>query len=412
MASWVALIASLPMWLVAARGWPPIATLVAIVGAQLWGDATTDARSHRRRIAWLVATAVAIAFDTRISGSWGFGNSLPRSLTIAWILTLLSLRPRARRILAVNVMVLVVTLIVAEVGLQVATGRRLSSEETLARFRAAEGGPVLDPRRSITRTDDLRTTTGHPARYDYRVFVFGGSTTYCGEVDDSETIPSVLQARLNDAGERARVLNYGQVMVDAVYSNAWLQSLTSEVQPRIGDIVIFYVGVNDAGSSFSYTSRIDRWASLYDNLAAPMRVLNRHSAIASQAFAWLGRGRVSPNDQTDSFAAALDDARRHVEGLGATFVPVLQPTLFTETAPDVYEQRLAERSGADLIRTLAEVYPRVAERVMSVPGAVDARGALAAIDPSPYVDWMHLDARGNTAVADVLFDAVLDRVRP
>jgi lysophospholipase L1-like esterase len=311
-----------------------------------------------------------------------------------------------------NLLALILALVVAEIGVQAATGRRLSSEEVLARFRSTEGGPILNPRRTISHLDDLglRTTTGQPPTSQFRVFVFGGSTVYCGEVDDSETIPSALQARLNAAGVRARVLNFGQVIVDTSYSSAWLRSLPTDARPSAGDVVIFYVGVNDAGSSFSFTSRIDRWSAQYDNLAAPMRLLNRHSAIASQAFAWLGRGRATPNDQTDSFATALDDARRYSEGLGAHFIPILQPTLFTESMPDLYERRLATRFGTDLVAAISEIYPKVAERVVSIPGAIDARDALATVSPSPFVDWMHLDARGNGAIADLMFDAVIARV--
>jgi lysophospholipase L1-like esterase len=315
-------------------------------------------------------------------------------------------------VVLVNTCALVVALVVAELGVQLVTGRRLSSEEMLAEFRREAGGPTLDPDRRITTTDDLRTTIGQPGGDAPRVYVFGGSTIYGGEVDDAETIPSMLQGRLNSVDVSATVLNYGQVMVDAVYSNAWLQSLTSEARPRPGDVVVFYVGVNDAGASFAYLSRIDRWSAAFDNLAAPMRTLNRRSAIASQTFAWLGRGRVTANDQTSSLRAALDDARTFAESLGARFVAILQPTLFTERAPDEYERTLAERLGRDLVRAVDEIYPIVSEVVLASPGAVDARGALSAVEPSPFVDWMHLDGRGNAAIAAMMEAAVTPLLVP
>jgi hypothetical protein len=96
--------------------------------------------------------------------------------------------------------------------------------------------------------------------------------------------------------------------------------------------------------------------------------------------------------------------------LGAHFIPILQPTLFTESMPDLYERRLATRFGTDLVAAISEIYPKVAERVVSIPGAIDARDALATVSPSPFVDWMHLDARGNGAIADLMFDAVIARV--
>lgn len=406
---WIAVIASSPMWLFGASSLPPIATSLVAVASE--GAQRRDGRSlPRREFVLSIVATIAVILDLFIAESFTFGNLAVRWVTATWAVAVIALPREARRVLAANLFALLLVASIAEVGTQVVLGRRLSSEEVLAQFRVESGGPRLDPDRRVTEIDGLRTTIAQPADPDFRVFVFGGSTVYCSEVDDAETLPSALQALLNASGVRASVLNFGKVIVDAVFSNAWLQSLTGEVRPRPGDIVIFYIGVNDAGASFSYTSRIDRWAAQYDNLAVPMGFLNRHSAIASQVFAWLGRGRVTPNDQTSALAAALDDARRYTEELGARFVPVLQPTLFTEASPDRYESRLAARFGDDLARTLAEIYPRVSERVLAVPGAVDARGSLASVSPSPFVDWMHLDARGNAAISEVLLESVLSLV--
>lgn len=421
---WIAVIASSPMWLFGASSLPPIATSLVAVASE--GAQRRDGRSlPRREFVLSIVATIAVILDLFIAESFTFGNLAVRWVTATWAVAVIALPREARRVLAANLFALLLVASIAEVGTQVVIGRRLSSEEVLAQFRVKSGGPRLDPDRRVTEIDGyclgvfelqcsrhgkLRTTIAQPADPDFRVFVFGGSTVYCSEVDDAETLPSALQALLNASGVRASVLNFGKVIVDAVFSNAWLHDLTPEDRPRPGDIVIFYIGVNDAGASFSYTSRIDRWAAQYDNLAVPMGFLNRHSAIASQVFAWLGRGRVTPNDQTSALAAALDDARRYTEELGARFVPVLQPTLFTEASPDRYESRLAARYGDDLARTLAEIYPRVSERVLAVPGAVDARGSLASVSPSPFVDWMHLDARGNAAISEVLLESVLSLV--
>ena len=406
-----ALLGALPAWLFSASSRPPF-----LLGASL-AMATHVARRpslsrflHRFTVALVVGTAGLC--EHILTDSLRHGHDPLLLGTVIWAVGLAVLPGSIGIVVLVNTCALVVALVVAELGVQLVTGRRLSSEEMLAEFRREAGGPTLDPDRRITTTDDLRTTIGQPGGDAPRVYVFGGSTIYGGEVDDAETIPSMLQGRLNSVDVSATVLNYGQVMVDAVYSNAWLQSLTSEARPRPGDVVVFYVGVNDAGASFAYLSRIDRWSAEFDNLAAPMRTLNRRSAIASQTFAWLGRGRVTANDQTSSLRAALDDARTFAESLGARFVAILQPTLFTERAPDEYERTLVERLGRDLVRAVDEIYPIVSEVVLASPGAVDARGALSAVEPSPFVDWMHLDGRGNAAIAAMMEAAVTPLLVP
>ena len=55
-----------------------------------------------------------------------------------------------------------------------------------------------------------RRTVGQPRRADRTVHVFGGSTVFGGEVPDAWTIPSQLQAALNEHEvDEFRVVNYG-----------------------------------------------------------------------------------------------------------------------------------------------------------------------------------------------------------
>jgi lysophospholipase L1-like esterase len=90
----------------------------------------------------------------------------------------------------------------------------------------------------------VRRTIKSPDRDAKKIFMFGGSTTWGWGVDDSNTIPSLLQKKI---GSGYDVYNYGvPAFMSIQETNYLLEELWKSGAP---DIVIFYDGVNDGYDS-------------------------------------------------------------------------------------------------------------------------------------------------------------------
>ena len=75
-----------------------------------------------------------------------------------------------------------------------------------------------------------------------KLYLFGGSTVYSGEVPDYYTIPSLLSRFMSDNGLSSHeVINKGVTSVNVTQQVEYLKT----VQIKSGDLVIFYSGVND-----------------------------------------------------------------------------------------------------------------------------------------------------------------------
>jgi len=310
------------------------------------------------------------------------------------------------KILVINFIVFATVLMTTDYVLYRINSYTSGGVSELEIFRQNNNGPLMAKTPIINFTGGIRRTTDQQPTFENRILVFGGSTIFCGEVDDSQTVTSHLQRKLNQLDVNIRVENYGQVVVDAVYSYHQMTSLPKERLPKRGDIVVFYVGVNDAGSSFIYPNMIDRWAAYYNNYSSLVGFIDDHSVIQSNLFSLAGRGRMTAGDRTDEFLQALRDTKFVSESLGATFIPILQPTIYTKLNKSKYEVSLFATYGTDLEVALAEIYPKLATKLLSLPNSSDARDIFDQLQPSPFFDWMHVDSRGNELIASFIFEQI------
>ena len=91
-------------------------------------------------------------------------------------------------------------------------------------------------------------TAGPPGGRRPRIFVLGGSDVWGTGVRDDHTLPSELARWLAAAGVEAEVVNYGET---GYVSTQSVISLLRELQRgNVPDVVVLYVGVNDAFSAF------------------------------------------------------------------------------------------------------------------------------------------------------------------
>lgn len=92
----------------------------------------------------------------------------------------------------------------------------------------------------INVSNGKRRTAFQPIEVKNKVYLFGGSTIFSGEVPDEYTIASRLQQLLNTKfADRFTVENYGSTSVTLAQQLERLRTL----QLAPGDVVIFYDGV-------------------------------------------------------------------------------------------------------------------------------------------------------------------------
>jgi len=396
-----------PFWMFSRQSRMPYLLILAFVFAlSKTNSQKYNLTTSLKLLSLVLFAAVVELFQT---ATFGYSNRLLLFLiTTLPIFILIIFQFRLGKILVINFIVFATVLMTTDYVLYRINSYTSGGASELEIFRRNNNGPLMAKTPIINFADGIRRTTDQQLAFENRILVFGGSTIFCGEVDDTQTVTSHLQRKLNLLDVNLRVENYGQIMVDAVYSGVWLTSLTSNNFPKEGDVVVFYVGVNDAGSSFIYPNMIDRWAAYYNNYSSLVGFIDDHSVIQSNLLSLVGRGRMTAGDSTSGFLQALKDAKFFSESLGATFIPILQPTIYTKLNKSKYEESLIATYGTELEVALAEIYPKLATKLLSLPNSSDARDIFDQLQPSPFFDWMHVDSRGNELIASF----ILEQIKP
>jgi hypothetical protein len=109
------------------------------------------------------------------------------------------------------------------------------------------------------------------------------------------------------------------------------------------------------------------------------------------------------------FRSALDEADSFATNAGAKFVPVLQATLFTRNPSTDYDQTLAKMYGSELGVVMPEMYERLLPIISKYENFGDARAVMDNLEPSPYFDWMHVNAAGDQQIAKFLEKLLVDK---
>jgi len=313
-------------------------------------------------------------------------------------------------VLGANLGVLIASVLVGEVVMRVATDGEASLADRIARISVLDGAAVPDRDAVVGGNGGgLRPTVGQPEVSEGRVLLFGGSTVFGREVGDADTLPSRLQALLNERGLRVAVDNYGAEGAGGAYAVEWLRSLPTDAEPRRGDLVVIYLGVNDAGLTFALRSPIDRVAGRSPAIGDSLSWLGERSVVAARLMSLVGKGAitVSPREVA-RLRDALAEAQSWVDARGARLLLVLQPNLFTRADPNEYERALGDLYGEGLRRAVLEAYGLIEPVVRTAERSVVATDAMDGLMPSPYLDWMHVTAQGNARVAEILAPAVVD----
>ena len=254
----------------------------------------------------------------------------------------------------------------------------------------------------------VRNTTDVPVAHENKCLtLFGGSTVLCEEVPDRLTNASFLQRLLNEMNQNIRVINYGASGATSIDRARMLMGL-GDIHD--GDFVVFYFGDNDSGWIDNRTGKPSQqlvWITV--------RALKAMSEFGLETARWL-YGELSPHSLQKFSRSAVADtinslnaARDYCQGKGAHMVAILQPNLYTLRTKSQYERQLEKRFSIDMRNLVLDAYRRYEEWVKETPYAVSATHIFNNAAAPVFLDWAHVNARGNEIIAKFIFDELKKR---
>jgi lysophospholipase L1-like esterase len=268
-------------------------------------------------------------------------------------------------------------------------------------WRAA---PVASPTLNVTG-EGLRVTPGSECRpSSRRVWIFGGSTVWGGDVPDDGTLPAALQRLMPEAC----VTNFGQI---AYTSTQGVIQLETELRDgRRPSLVIFYDGVNDALAALA-TRRPGLHHGLEDittRLEHPISLRNllQSSHLVQLVKYGVHRGGSRIPSQPDAIADATASGYRVnvriVQTLARAFdfLPAFfwQPSLLTGRKPLTPEERKIP-IDPELKSLFERIHARIHLLSRDVDGLHDLTAALDQFPAHAYTDWHHLTPAANDRIA-------------
>lgn len=249
--------------------------------------------------------------------------------------------------------------------------------------------------------DGLRVTTDSPANATRKVLIFGGSTVFCSEVPDKYTVASFMQRSLNYTSRNFRVVNHGQRGATTLNRIRLIQTL-SDLEK--GDVAVFLFGDNDCGTYLDQRRH---------PLTRVIVLLERVSDYGIEIFKWIN-GELSPilwrrraiasaNKLVEQFEVAKDFCQRQDINL----MCVLQPNLFTLNNNLDYAAGLKRASSREIKVSVETAYAVLEAWVLKNNYTVSATHIFDDASETVYLDWAHLNARGNEILARFILDQLL-----
>ena len=259
----------------------------------------------------------------------------------------------------------------------------------------------------ISVRNGLRSTTDQPVEFEKSVIFFGGSTTFGGrEVPDSLTFSSFVQRAMNSRQKKVIVVNHGQGGATVVDRVEWLIEATPV---NSGDVVCFYFGANDCGWVINYRGKLRYQIEFQSPL---LQLLRRGPLLRSVLIQWLyGEVALRHNKWCAKKAFkdttfALTRAKEWAEARGCKFLAVLQPQLYASETNLTYEINLRPRFSSFLVAQLAFAYPLYEKFLKTCGFGVTMTEIFDNLEKVVYLDWAHVNARGNEIIARHLVDVI------
>jgi hypothetical protein len=106
---------------------------------------------------------------------------------------------------------------------------------------------------------------------------------------------------------------------------------------------------------------------------------------------------------------ALNKAHEYCIGKGAHMVAILQPNLYILRTKSQYERQLEKRFSIDMRNLVLDAYRHYDVWVKEAPYAVSATHIFDNAPASVFLDWAHVNARGNEIIAEFIFEELQRR---
>jgi hypothetical protein len=265
---------------------------------------------------------------------------------------------------------------------------------------------------SVKVSNGVRYTTGAGIeKPTLRIFVFGGSTVFCYEVPDSLTVTSFLQKMLNQIVKGTEVLNHGWAGATVIDRFNALKSLANFNKE---DIILIYFGDNDVG--YKFTDLMGTPHRAEDLLPIHLRILKMLAEAFDLEIARWVYGETAPRRLR---LFATQTVNRTISTLSAIYefcrtnelqvIAILQPNLYTLRTKYPSEMQAEKRFSNNLKTVVLHAYKHYEKWVKETPYAVSATHIFDNAPAPVFLDWAHVNARGNEIIAKFILEELQRR---
>lgn len=268
----------------------------------------------------------------------------------------------------------------------------------------------------ISYRDSKRLTLPEIRNWDKTIHIFGGSTVYGVGSDDLNTIPSLIQAKLIDNGQR--VLNHGVSSYVASQQNSHFEALKNDIKE--GDIIIYYdggndfwngvildnhqgtmVGFNNNNKFMLYNFLIRNWLSKNSNLYNFLSDI-KHGRFGNNKTCNIDIDEASNRvkESAEYYAQRIDEARFLANKHGFEFIHFYQPTLFNNHLTSYEKSILSFNPCWNVAIPLKNKFDEIFLRISK--NSIDLKNTLQETDT--FFDYIHTSSLGNKIISNKMIN--------
>ena len=271
---------------------------------------------------------------------------------------------------------------------------------------------IQSPNFSISSGVRNTTDTLYSAKSN-KVFLFGGSTVFCDEMPDRFTLASFLQRVINKVSLDTAVVNCGWPGASIIDRTKMLKE---SVRLQSGDTTVFYIGDNDSGWVYVPKAEPNKGLLSEELIPLPIRSLKFLKNKFDLEIAGWVYNEIAPRwmRKYSEFAVgatidALKDANEYCRSREVEMLVILQPNLYTLRTKHPSEAQAEKRFSNNLKTVILHAYKHYEEWVKETPYAVSATHIFDNAPAPVFLDWAHVNARGNEIIAKFIFEELQRR---
>jgi len=262
-------------------------------------------------------------------------------------------------------------------------------------------GPNYSITEGIRNTSSSKKSSSHN-----RILIFGGSTVFCDEMPDRFTNASFLQELINAWGGRQyEVINCGWCGATVLDRAMMLRDIEDL---HAGDIVVFYFGDNDSGWHYQIKNRLYETENLIPPIIRSMKLLKSRFGLEIAGWVyqelapkWMQR---YANLTVAATLDALSGANDFCKSKSAHLVAILQPNIYTLRTKYPSEIQAEKRFSSSLKAQILYAYRQYEEYLKKTAYSVSAIKIFDGAEAPVFLDWSHVNARGNEVIANFIFE--------